>query len=168
MLVLVELPEFFTEPPAPPCPPVPPIAVETALPPLAVEDELELLFDLDWEDELLFELELFVFVMMLPAGGVVPGGTTSHSYNWPATPSFAVPRNNWPSPSPYVPAVPVGTGTRSARELLQFHAFAAGLQSIANATTPTAITAFILSSMVFAGKPTSNSSPFQGPWALSG
>ena len=73
MLVLVELPEFFTEPPAPPCPPAPPIAVETALPPLAVEDELELLFDLDWEDELLFELELFVFVMMLPAGGVVPG-----------------------------------------------------------------------------------------------
>ena len=58
VLVFVELPEFLTDPP---WPPAPPFAVAVALPPVALEVELELLFDweLDWEEAELFELELF-------------------------------------------------------------------------------------------------------------
>jgi hypothetical protein len=46
----------------------------------------------------------------------VGGGTTSHSYSCPLYSA------SWPLPSPYVPEVPLGTTTRSASGLLQFHA----------------------------------------------
>lgn len=61
-----------------------------------------------------------MFVLIVPAGGFVPGG--SHSYNCPATPSEDVPKNNCPGPSPKVPAVLAETGTRASRGFVQFHA----------------------------------------------
>ena len=95
--------------------------------------EFDALFAAEFADDVLVELDGFV------VGGVV-GGRISHSNVSPLSTTTC------PSPSPVpVPVVPLGTCTRIAPGVVQFHACAGVAKAKQTATATAAITALIVS-----------------------